>query len=53
MFLRFYIFSYKNANEMKNKKYHIVGTAPKRCIIDIPITQIHDRSFSWLYIGVK
>jgi len=40
---------------MKNKKYHTVGTVPKsnrkiveRGKIDIPNTQIYDRSFSWL-----
>ena len=40
---------------MKKKKYHTVGTVQKsnrkileRGIIDIPNTQIHDRSLSWL-----
>ena len=34
---------------MKNKKYHTVEIIPKSNIkIDIPNTQIHDRSSSWL-----
>jgi len=44
---------------MKNTKYHTVGTVPKsirkiveRGKIDTPNTQIHDRSLSWLGIGI-
>ena len=42
-------------NNMKNKKYHTVGTIPKSNTkivendkIVAPNTQIHDRSLSWL-----
>ena len=45
----------EKSNKMKNKKYHIVGTILKSNIkivewgkIDIPSTQLHDRSLSWL-----
>jgi hypothetical protein len=43
------------SNQMKNRKYHAVGTVPKSNIkiiergkIDMPNTQIHARSPTWL-----
>ena len=45
---------------MKNNKYHNVGTISKSNIkivergkIDIPNTQIHDRSLPWLGAGTS
>jgi len=50
----------ENSNKMKNQKYHIVGTILKSNIkivergkIDIPSTQLHDRSLSWLATGTS
>jgi len=44
----------------KKQKYHMVGTVPKsnrkivqRDKIDIPNTQIHDRSLLWLGTGTS
>jgi len=49
-----------NRKKMKNKKYHTVGTVLKfrrkiveRGKIDIPDTQIYDRSLSWLGTGTS
>jgi hypothetical protein len=37
------------SNQMKNRKYHAIGTVPKSNIkIDMPNTQIHERSPTWL-----
>ena len=47
-------------NQMKNKKYHTVGTIPQsnikiveRAKIDTSNTQIHDSSFSWVGTGTS
>jgi len=47
--------------KMKNKKkYHTVGTVPKShrkiiemCNIDTSSTQLHDRSFSWIFTATS
>ena len=45
------------SNQMQNKKYHTVGTIPKKYTKkeakSILLTQIHDRSLSWLGTGTS